>query len=543
MRIFFTFFVIAITQYSYSQPYPIGSTTITFNDPARGGRAIPCEIYYPAITAGNGQTVAEGVFPILSFGHGFVMGVGAYANLWQAFVPQGYIMVLPTTEGGFSPSHGNFGLDLAFVIGAMQARGADPDSPFFGKVASTAAIMGHSMGGGASFLGASSPLVTAVLNYAPAETDPSAIAAAANVDKPVLIFAGSQDCVTPAASNQTPMYYAVPPLCKAFITITGGGHCNFANSNFNCEFGQFTCGGGGSLGRPGQQAITQNYTLLWLNRYLKDDLQAGETIEQLSGSDPGIATLSELNNCPPPLVRVDLTMLLDGPYVADTDLMRDALRSNGLVPIAEPHTVLGMVNEAPGQQLDPTLLETTGPTAVTDWVLVELRTTTSPGSVTARANGLVLRNGTVISPSGGPLVFDAPSGNYHVVVLHRNHLGAMTANALPLTREPTLLDMSAPGTPTFGQQAQRVRNGKTLLWAGNTNLDAQLKYTGANNDRDLILSRIGGIIPTATVQGYYLEDADLDGQVRYTGAGNDKDLILVGIGGSLPTVTREAQIP
>ncbi len=141
------------TLLSQAQPFAIGSRNITFNDPARGGRAIACEIYYPASAAGTNQPVALGRFPVLAFGHGFVMGVNAYYNLRDAFVPQGYILVLPTTEGGFSPSHGNFGLDLAYVITAMQQRGSDPISPFFERVASTAAIMGHSMGGGASFPG------------------------------------------------------------------------------------------------------------------------------------------------------------------------------------------------------------------------------------------------------------------------------------------------------------------------------------------------------------------------------------------------------
>ena len=105
-----------------AQPFPIGSANITFVDPSRGERNIPCEVYYPAVAPGNGQAVADGNFPVLSFGHGFVMGVNAYYNLRDAFVPQGYILVLPTTEGGFFPSHGNFGQDLAFVIAGMQAR-------------------------------------------------------------------------------------------------------------------------------------------------------------------------------------------------------------------------------------------------------------------------------------------------------------------------------------------------------------------------------------------------------------------------------------
>ena len=526
-----------------AQPFAIGSVNITFNDPSRNGRSIPCEVYYPATNAGAAQPVADGIFPILAFGHGFVMGVGSYANMWQAFVPQGYIMVLPTTEGGFSPSHNELGLDLAYVIGAMQQRGTDPGSPFFNRVASTAAIMGHSMGGGASFHGASSPLVTTVVNYAAAETNPSAIAAAGTLDKPVLVFAGSQDCVTPAATNQLPMYNAVPSGCKAFINITNGGHCNFANSNFNCEFGQFTCGGGGSLGRPGQQAIAHSYTLLWLDRYLKDDEQAGAQFSSLIATSSGISAQSILSDCPPIRVRVDVKLFLDGAYEAGTGLMRDDLRSNGLLPASEPYTAAGFDTDAPGQQMDIDLLALSGPEAIVDWVLIQLRSANDPTNVIRTSNGLLLRNGMVVATNGDPTYFDVPAGGYFVAARHRNHLGVMTASPMQLHIGMQLLDLSDPVTGTYGTGARKISGGIACLWSGDTNGDGQLRYTGSSNDRDAILQRIGGIIPTAGVPGYHMEDADLDGVVRYTGPDNDRDHILSGIGGIIPTASRTQQLP
>ena len=76
------------------------------------------------------------------------------------------------------------------------------------------------------------------------------------------------------------MYNAVPSGCKAYVELTGGGHCNFANSNFNCSFGELTCGGAGSLGRPPSRRWHSS-TPLWLDRYLKDDAQAGADLEAL----------------------------------------------------------------------------------------------------------------------------------------------------------------------------------------------------------------------------------------------------------------------
>jgi hypothetical protein len=82
-----------------------------------------------------------------------------------------------------------------------------------------------------------------------------------------------------------------------------------------------------------------------------------------------------------------------------------------------------------------------------------------------------------------------------------------------------------------------------VLWCGNIVRDNSLKYTGSGNDRDPILARIGGAIPTAVLNGYYVEDTNLDGTVKYTGSGNDRDPILVNIGGTVPTAVRTEQLP
>lgn len=255
-----------------AQPFLIGSRTITFNDPARN-RNIGTEVYYPGTNSGSNATVAQGEFPVLVMGHGFAMGVGAYSNLWEYFVPRGYIMVLPTTEGGLfpAPNHGAFGQDLAFLAQAMQAANLDPGSPFFGRVAPASALMGHSMGGGASFLGAANNgNIQALVNFAAAETNPSAIAAAANTTVPTMVIAGATDCVTPVDENQAPMYDALASTCRAFVNIIGGNHCQFAEYNFNCTFGEQTCAPGSpDISRGAQQSAAQDFAALWLDHFLK----------------------------------------------------------------------------------------------------------------------------------------------------------------------------------------------------------------------------------------------------------------------------------
>ena len=84
------------------------------------------------------------------------------------------------------------------------------------------------------------------------------------------------------------------------------------------------------------------------------------------------------------------------------------------------------------------------------------------------------------------------------------------------------------------------------LWGGNVFRDGNvslLKYTGNNNDRDPILSTIGGTTPNAVVTGYMREDVTLSGEVKYTGTANDRDPILVNVGSTVPTNVRMEQLP
>lgn len=268
-----------------AQPFAIGTTSITFVDADRN-RNIPCELHYPADVSGTDVAVTNGAFPVLVVGHGFVMTVDAYTYLWQHYTPLGYIVALPTTEGGFAPDHAAFGADLAYVANALQAANADGTSLFFGHVAPATALMGHSMGGGAAFLGAAGNAnIQTLVTLAPAETNPSAIAAAAQVGVPSLVFAASEDCVTPIADHAQPMYDALTVACKAFVNITGGGHCYFGDNNALCSFGELTCGPNLSISRDEQHDVVTDLTDLWLDHQLRGSITAlGDLLDSLAGN-------------------------------------------------------------------------------------------------------------------------------------------------------------------------------------------------------------------------------------------------------------------
>ena len=57
---------------AFSQ-HQVGHFNTTYQDPSRGNRNIETEVYYPATTAGDNTPMTPGQFPVIVFGHGFVM--------------------------------------------------------------------------------------------------------------------------------------------------------------------------------------------------------------------------------------------------------------------------------------------------------------------------------------------------------------------------------------------------------------------------------------------------------------------------------------
>ncbi len=283
--------------------YAIGSIQQTFIDPDRGNRPVLTVIYYP-VNDETKEVIADGNFPLLVFGHGFVMEWSAYENLWTHYVPQGYVMAFPRTETGFSPDHDEFGKDIAFLVDAIQVVASDSTSVLFGGLSSRSAVMGHSMGGGAAVLAASqNENITALLVLAPAETNPSAIAAAANITIPSLIFGGSSDDVTPEDTHQIPIYEALDAPDKTFISVLGGGHCYFANFNLLCNIGESGTSGNITLTREEQQEITANFATPWLDYFLKGACDEWETLQDSLVNSDAIETMTETIIADPEIIK------------------------------------------------------------------------------------------------------------------------------------------------------------------------------------------------------------------------------------------------
>lgn len=263
--------------------YETGYTTLRFTDKERGNRTIRVAVYYPSRISGRNAPLpdsTDGKFPVICFGHGYRLPADIYGNICKALVPEGFIVAFPLTERGMFPSHASLGQDIAFVAKQLKKEGASETSVFYGRIGEKCCYMGHSMGGGAAVLGTSygsGPDAIALL--APFETKPSAVKAAGNIDFPILIFAGGNDCITPPEQNQLPIYEAVKSADKTYITIIGGSHCQMAHDHYLCRLAEATCRPKPAVSREEQHALIERYLVPWLKSRLKGEKMEGEKLD------------------------------------------------------------------------------------------------------------------------------------------------------------------------------------------------------------------------------------------------------------------------
>lgn len=415
-----------------AQTYQIGHTTVTFADPTRTGgfgsgggtgRQIQCEVYYPAGTAGDGVPVSGNNHPVVVFGHGFVMAWDAYQNVWEDLVPKGYIVVFPRTEGGISPSHGEFGADIAFVGRTMQTRGtSDPTFAFYQKTGPTTALMGHSMGGGAALLAAQNNVdITCVAVFAAAETNPSAVTAAANIKVPILILAGANDCVTPPNTNTIPMYNNCGSKCKTLVTITGASHCQFAESNFNCNFGEATCSPSPTISRAQQHTTQAIYYVKFLNKYLKGICSPNSDFESALSSGVGITSYQQ--SCTPQAGN-DQTVCAGTPVTLGSTVMDGYTFSWTSIPAGYS-----------GQGFTPQVT----PTTITTYVLTYTNQQSNCvviDSVTIYAGPVVNAGGDAITCQQAPVQLGSAPVNGYTYAWTSSPAG-FTANTAQVNVQPT----------------------------------------------------------------------------------------------------------
>jgi len=176
-----------------------------------------------------------------------------------------------------------------------------------------------------------------------------------------------------------------------------------------------------------------------------------------------------LFNETPPAQNVDVTcnlsLFLEGPYNASTGNMLTTLRQAGQIPNLQPyhHSNWGYH----GQEQIPNL-----PLGMVDWVLISFRETLT-GDCVARKAGMLLQNGT-IAPFDVS-ISDSVSSVY-VLVEHRNHLPAITAQPIPIANETLTFDFTQTAGYIGGGSGQKQLGNDWALFAGNGNQNEAVGY-------------------------------------------------------------------
>lgn len=260
----------------------------------------------------------------------------------------------------------------------------------------------------------------------------------------------------------------------------------------------------------------------------------GQTVNDMVGSDC---------TCAGYVPTLQLKAFLQGPLNPQTMLMSDALRSLPDFPLTEPYPSLGLATSY-ASTLNPAVLAVTGNNAIVDWVLVELRSATSPTAAVFRRSALLQRDGDVVATDGvSPLTFPGAGLSYYVILRHRNHLPIATAAPVSFSATPLTIDFTSPSTAVWGTDARIAVGTGMALFMGDSNMGGVIRYTGATNDRDPILVAVGGTTPNNVVNGYSGNDTNMDGSIKYTGSANDRDPILLNVGNTTPNNSRFQQLP
>ncbi len=226
-------------------------------------------------------------------------------------------------------------------------------------------------------------------------------------------------------------------------------------------------------------------------------------------------------------------LFLSGP-LESSGLMRDDIRTKGLLPSTEPYTALDNFKhygDGGGEAVtSPSVLQVTGNDAIVDWVVVELRSANNLAQPVSSHAALLQRDGDVVGTDGvSPVHFASVApGLYHVSLKHRNHLGVMTAKALLLSDSPILVDFTDPSLLLYGTNACKTSGSKRSLWLGDGNRDKKAIHQGPNNDMFDLFSAVHSASNNVQSSGNYmlkaysLADYNLDGFAVFFGPNNDR---------------------
>ncbi|MBK8518811.1 MAG: hypothetical protein IPL55_21765 [Saprospiraceae bacterium] len=329
------------------------------------------------------------------------------------------------------------------------------------------------------------------------------------------------------AENGTIDNIGVRVLQKAYANGSSGTALTTSFVDATWSISDATPGGNNLTITPywkGSDEVSFNRTLCRVARYngQKYDLDASTKLPA-GGSDPyslqrsGITNTGNFIVSSSSFVKVAPKLFLEGAYVVADGLMRDVLRANNKLPLAQPFGLLTFTGTYAAslnsdEAVNQSIFDVTGNNAVVDWVLLELRDNANRSIVHARRAALLQRDGDIVDIDGvSPVRFDNISdGNYHLSVRHRVHLGTRTATSLSLSETSTPINFTNNANAIANSQKELVSVGSGIygILTGDVDRDGRI-LSG-----DIVA--IGGFFNTSLGNFNYFTrstDADLDGRI------------------------------
>jgi len=195
----------------------------------------------------------------------------------------------------------------------------------------------------------------------------------------------------------------------------------------------------------------------------------------VSVTAPGWEAIMSCEIAPIPL---DLKVFLEGPFNGID--MNSNLNNSSFIPLSQPYNTL------PWNYFGSEVVASIPNPDIVDWVLVEYRDAIDASSATSvtrisQQAAFILNNGDVVDLDGiSNLLFNhAISQSLFIVILHRNHLGLMSAFSLTETGGIYSYDFTTGVDKSYGVNSQKsFGSGIYGMFAGDASSDGIIN----NND-------------------------------------------------------------
>ncbi|MCB0728970.1 MAG: hypothetical protein KDD00_16005 [Ignavibacteriae bacterium] len=180
------------------------------------------------------------------------------------------------------------------------------------------------------------------------------------------------------------------------------------------------------------------------------------------------------------MTLLNTKLLLQGAYDGN-GTMRTDLNDEGIIPTSQPYA---------NSQYDYNGTESvvTIPQGVVDWIYIELRATADGAPIpSGRRAAFVKSNGAVVDLDGvSEVKLPIISGNYFIVIGHRNHIPVMSTLPQTLNTNSTLYDFTTGLNQYYLGEAANLGNGYFGLFAG----DANESFIVSSADYNVVTSNL-----------------------------------------------------